>query len=155
MSKVKIKHHNPHSPESKFSLLCILSKHDVYLNRAIQVRDGFLSFRAETQDCDKLFKKTTLDELAAEDFLPSEIKAKRTVFLFGVDSHIMKNSVEAIKEEVQRLNPFTDQNIVSIFKFPNNAPILKITFSETPPAQKCLEAGLKMFKLRISAHIIK
>lgn len=158
MTKVKIKHPNPHSPEAKDSLLRILGQHDVYLNRAIPGRDGFIALLNDPQDADRLFKKTTLDDLGKEHFLPilpPAMKAKRTVLLFSVDAHILKHTPDEIKDEIQRLNDFTSQNIETLFKFPNNAPIMKITFQETPPAQKCLEAGLRMFNLRIPAYNIK
>lgn len=158
MTKAKIKQPNPHATETKAALLCLLAKHDVYCNRAIPVRDGFLTILSEANDTDNLFKQATIKDLADEQFipiLPPEIKVRRTVHLFGVDSHLLQHSSAEIQEEIERLNEYTEKNIDSIFKFPNNAPIIKITFLETLTAQKCLETGLKMYNLRIPSHSIK
>lgn len=157
LPKVIIKHPNQHSRESKESLLKILSKHDVYLTRAIPIHDGFLSILADEKYVDNLFKKTTLNDLAAQQFLPvfpPDIMAQRTILLFGVSSHILQHTPQEIQEEIQRLNEFTDQKIDAVYKFPNNEPILKIIFN-TPPDMKCLENGIKMFCMRIPADNIK
>ncbi len=158
MTKVKIKHPNPASAETKSALLRILGRHDVYVNRAIPVRDGLLAILTEARDSDNLFKQTTLADLSNEHFipvLPPEIKASRTVLLFGVDSHILQHSPQEIKDELQRINDFTNNNIDAVIKFPNNIPMLKVTFLETPPALKCLETGLKLFNIRIPNYKIK
>lgn len=97
----------------------------------------------------KLFKQSSLQELIDEKlvfFLPLGIMAKGTVLLFGVDAHILENSPSQIKNELQRLNEFTNNNIGSVTKFPKNAPIIKITFLEPASAQNCPpKIGLKMF----------
>lgn len=104
-----------------------------------------------------MFETTCLDELRSESFtpiLPPEQKSRRTIVLFGVDDFIRSHSEEEIMTEIYRVNDFTANFIDSIFKFPNN-PMMKISFTQTAPAQKCKEQGLKLFSMRIPHHQIK
>lgn len=71
-----------------------------------------------------------------------------------MDEAIRARSTEEIKEEVQKKNSWTDNNIHEIYKF-SNAPIIKITFKQTPPATKSKDQGILMFSMRIPPRQIE
>jgi len=72
------------------------------------------------------------------------IKAKRSVIIKRVDSHILVNSDSDITSELNARNELLD--VVDVYKFVG-ANILKVTFSNQVMASRCIEKGLKMFNL--------
>lgn len=156
MARIKIKHPNP-SDQSKQNLLRLLAQQDIYATKVVQAWDGFAVITSSEREADTLFELTCLETLKTANYtpiLPPDQKAKRTILLFGVDDYIRHHSVEEIKDEVYRVNDYTLNLIENVYKFPNNN-IIKITFSQTAPAQKSKEQGLKMFDMRIPHHQIK
>ncbi len=59
-----------------------------------------------------------------------------------------------IKDELIQKNNWIQEDLDSIFKFPNSSTI-KITFSQTALAKKCTEKGLRAFNISIPLHEIK
>lgn len=129
----------------------------MYATRVEQLRDGFAVITSSEREADTLFETNCLNQLNGERYtpiLPPEQRAKRTILLFGVDDYIKSHSEEEIKQEIYRVNDFTVNFIDSVYKFPHNA-IVKISFSQTAPAQKCIDQGIKMYNMRIPQHQIK
>lgn len=156
MARIKIKHPSP-TDQAKRNLLYILSKREVYATRVEQVRDGFVIITSTEAETDTLFKPPCLEELKGESFepiLPPDQQAKRAILCFGVDDYIKGHTEAEIKEEIYRANDFTEGRIESVQKF-DRQPIIKIIFTETAPALKCKEHGVKMFNMRIPHHRIQ
>lgn len=154
MPRVKIKHPSPNE-ENKRNLLCILAQHDVYVTRIELAWDGFAVITSSEKEVDNLFETTCLTKLEQGQYspnLPAEQKSKRTVLLYGVEEFIRKKPAAEIKEEIYRVNDFTVGYIDAISEFSN---ILKITFTQTAPAHKCKDIGLKMFNMRVPHHQVK
>lgn len=96
----------------------------------------------------------TLKVASIIPLLPSAIKAKRTVPLFGVDEKIRRKDFDDIIDDLCHHNEFAVDNIDSLFKFPS-WPIIKIVFKGTAPAIKATEQGLKMYNMRVPPHRIR
>ena len=156
MAKVKIKHTSK-TTAAKQKLLQILSSQDVYAIDIKEAHDGFIIITSTIEEADVINSPSCTTALTAENFspvLPPELKAKRTVLLFKVDSHIYDNNEENIKEEVYNHNNFANEEIETIFKFPR-ANIIKIQFKQAITATKTCEQGLKLFKMKIPHYNIK
>lgn len=156
MARIKIKHLSP-SRDTKSKLLEILGQHNVYASRIIPLKDGYVIITSLEEELDIVFNASCHEALRADGFspiMPPDLKAKRTVLLFGVDEEAYSHSLEEIQEEIYRINEFTEGCIDAVYKFPSSRNI-KITFSSTVPALKAQEAGIKMFYTRVSPHQIQ
>lgn len=156
MGRIKIKHPSP-SPNIKLKLTAILAQRDVFATRLIPLRDGYVVLTSLEHETDTILNPDCLEDLAQENFtpvMPPELRAKRTVILFGIDPDAFSHTTEEITSEIYRVNDFTEPLIDSVYKFPKGNT-LKITFQNTAPAQKSLEAGIKMFNTRVPPHQIQ
>ena len=157
MPRVKIKTTNSKDPRKTSALLETLSKNDVYINKLIPLADGYVVIVATEEEQDKIFKNKTTQELAGKDFIPivpPELKANRSIIITSVDNHIYDNNEEDIIYEIYEKNLWTQNNIESLFKFPNSKTI-KITFNDTSLPKKALTNGLRLFSMSLPAHSIK
>lgn len=153
MGKIKIKHPSQNT-DTKLKLLDILAKHNVYASRIIPLHDGFNVITSLEEETDILFDIDCLEDLHQNNFspiMPPELKSKRTVILFGVDSNAISHSTEEIIHEIYRVNPYTEDMIDTVFKFPKGNT-MKVTFKNTAPAMKSLEQGIKLFNTRVPPH---
>ncbi len=57
-------------------------------------------------------------------------------------------------EEIQRLNPYTDNMVEDVYRFPAK-PIIKVIFTQTAVANKARETGLRLFSMSIPPHSIQ
>lgn len=156
MARIKIKHPTQ-TQDDKRALLSILGNHNVFATKVAYARDGFIILTSLESETDSLFSEECLQSLQSKNFqplIPPELKAKRTILLFSIDAQAMNHTPEHITTEIYRVNEFTQNKILSVFKFPNNN-ILKITFTETAPAQKSKEQGIKLYNTRVPPHQIK
>lgn len=156
MPRVKIKVNNPKDPNKKDSLLNILSRYDIYPTDVMQIQDGYVIITTD-DDQDKLFQEKIKEEFNQQDFntiTPPELKAKRSVIAFNLNSHIYNNNEDEMKEEIIAHNQWIGENIDTVFKFPNSRNI-KITFTQAIYAIKAQEKGLKLFSMKIPFHQIK
>lgn len=71
-----------------------------------------------------------------------------------VDPHIYNNDEEQMKQEIYDKNPWTNEKIEKIFKFPNSKTI-NITFQQASLAKKVQADGLRCFYMSIPPHDIK
>lgn len=157
MTRVKLKSDNSKDPRRKLKLLEILSTNGIYANRIIVTPDAFIVLTNDETDTDKLFNGVTDQILTSNGFtpqIPPELKAKRTITIFNVDSHIYNNETGDMQEEIMSKNAFTENQISDIFKIPRTK-IIKITFNNTNIAKKVAENGLKMFSMSIPQHQIE
>ena len=105
-----------------------------------------------------IFNADVRQELESHGFrpiMPPELKVKKSVILPRVEDIIYGKHIIDIGEELQKHNLWIEtDSIVDIYKFPKS-PSLKITFSQTALAQKCMASGLKAFGISMTPHMIK
>ena len=157
MPRVKIKTNNSKDSRKTGALLEILSKNDVYINKLISLADGYVVIVTTEEEQDKIFKNKTTQELAEKDFqpiIPPELKTNRSIIITNVDNHICNNNEEDIISEIYEKNHWAENNIESLFKFPNFKTI-KITFNETSIPKKPQTNGLRLFSMSLPAHSIR
>lgn len=155
MARVKIKHSAP-SQGARDKLLEVLGMNHVYIVRIIPLRDGYVVL-LDDSEVDILFQNKCHNELRTNGFtavMPPDLKAKRTILLFGVEESAYTHTTDEIKEEIERVNEYTAECIDAVFKFPSSR-ILKITFCNTAPAVKAQETGLKLFYTRVPSYQVK
>lgn len=108
----------------KRKLLEILADNDVFATNITDPRDGFILhiFKQEEQDivvstiCQEALSST---EFHAGSSAP-ELKSKRTVLLFNCPNEITRNSSEDIKQEMYRIDSYTEYMIEDIYSFPTD-----------------------------------
>ncbi len=155
MARIKFK--TKKTQEDKRSLLQVLANHDVYATSIHEAHDGFVATINKPEEVDKIFDPTCLQDLTTLEFqavLLPELKSKRTVLLFNCRDEITRHTKEQIKEEIQRLNPFTDNMVEDVYTFPTK-PIIKVIFTQTTVANKARETGLRLFSMSIPSHSIQ
>ncbi len=108
MARVKIKTHNANEPRRKTTLLKILSNTDIYPTNIIPTQHGYVVISSHKQQ-EKIFQDPIKNEFQQHEFTPvtpPELKAKRTVMAFNVNSHIYANSEEEITSELYAHNTY-------------------------------------------------
>lgn len=156
MARIKLKTRNK-TKDGQDKLLQILANHDVYATSIVEARDGLTITLHRNEEVDTVFTPESLTTLTNNGFqavLPPDIKAKRTVLLFGCPNEITRHSEEELENEIQRVNSYTEDMIEEIYKFPNR-PIIKVLFKQAHIAQKAQETGIKMFNMSIPPHSIQ
>ncbi len=87
--------------------------------------------------------------------MPPQLRVKRSIIIPRSDEVIYEKNTEAIREEILRQNYWIwEENDIEIYKFPRTSTI-KITFTQTILAEKCLHTGVKAFSISIPSHQIK
>ena len=127
-----------------------------YIINIIPLQDGFVLIITE-EDQDNLFQEQVKNELNHHNFftiLPPELKAKRSIIAFNVNTHIYNNPAEDMLDELHAHNDWMNNSIESVFKFPNSK-IMKITFNQAAYALKAQEQGLKLYSMKIPKHQIQ
>lgn len=135
----------------------MLGQHNIYASRIIPLKDGYVIITSVEEELDILFNASCQEAPRANGFsptMPPDLKAKRTILLFGVDEDAYSHSLDGIKEEVYRVNEFNYGCIDPVYKLPSSKNI-KITFCSTVPALKTQEVDIKMFYTRIPSHQIQ
>ena len=157
MARLKIKSRNPKEHTRKTALLEILAKNDIFINKLLPINDGFIALTCTDNDLDKIFERTVTQELEEKDFypqIPLELRAKRSIIIFNADLFIYSNSEEDIKDEIMTKNEWANEQIDSIFTFPNSNN-LKITFAQSVLATKAKQQGIRLFSMSIAPHQIQ
>ncbi len=107
---------------------------------------------------DNIFNNETKDHLEALGFIPimpPELKVKKSVIIPRIEDVIYENNTSDIGEELKKHNTWIGEDgITDIYKFPNSLT-LKITFTKTSLAEKCLEKGIKAFGISLPSHMVK
>lgn len=157
MTRVKIRNPNSKDPNIKQELLEVLSRNEVYISRLIPIADGFVITTSSEADLDQIFNGVTdkiLEDKGFQPMIPPELKANRSVIVFGVDSHIYNHELNEIILEIKNKNRWTKNEVSEVYKFPNSKT-LKITFTQSKVANKALTTGLLLFSMSISPHQMK
>ncbi len=83
------------------------------------------------------------------------MRVKKSIIIPRADEIIYEKNTEAIREEILRQNyGIGEENDIEMYKFPRTSTI-KITFTQTILAEKCLHTGVKAFGISIPSHQIK
>lgn len=85
--------------------------------------------------------------------MPLELKAKRSLLILRIDTHVFNSREQEIMDEIENWNEWVGK-ITEIYKFLNNK-ILKLTFDETVKAPKATEAGIHAFSIRLAKYDIR
>lgn len=157
MARVKIKHPHPRQKEIRIQLVDIMGRLDIYVTRIITLEDGFVVLTKDDKDADKIFQEESIRKLNGSQFyptVPADIKARKTVLCFNVDSFIYDNLEVEIKQEMMNKNLWSENCIEQVIKFPNKN-IIKIIFTQTQVALKATESGIVAFNICIPPNQIK
>jgi len=137
---------------TKQNLLLVCDKYSVKITKVVPAGSDFNVFSNAVGEIEKFFGDEMNSSLTTSGFspvLPAEIKASRSVIIHRVDPDIFDESTENIKLEVLRCNDWC--KIDEIFKFRKS---LKIVFSSSSIANRCIAVGLSMFYLHIPSRDI-
>ena len=142
----------------KSDLLNIFNNYDIKCSKLVtnsRSTNEFLAFCHSDIDADKIFDvdcARTMSSIGCSAIMPVKLKANRSILLKNLDEYIYSRDVDEIKIEIDRCNQ--SMSTIDIFKFPNSK-IIKLTFSNTEMAERCLKNGLKLFLLHISPSEIQ
>ncbi len=156
MARIKLKTRKK-TVDAQQHLLQLLANHDVYATNVVEAKDGLAITVHKPEEVDAVFAPgslTTLKDNGFQAVLPPEIKARRTVLLFGCPQEITRHTETELEQEINRVNSFTQGMIDEIYKFPNR-PIIKLIFKQSQIAKKAQEHGLRMFNMSIPPHSIQ
>ena len=104
-------------------------------------------------EAEKIFSEVNLNHFGRANLsplLPAELKTSRFVITNYVNKEILQNEQSEIK--IETCNPWC--KVLKVIKFRNNRG-MKIVFSDSTMASKCLEIGLSIFYLHIPSYDIK
>lgn len=99
MARIKIKTRNK-TKDGQLQLLKLLADQDVYATNIAETRDGLAITIHKVEEVDAIFTPEALSTLNNNGFqavLPHDLKAKRTVLLFGCPEEITRHSAEEIE----------------------------------------------------------
>jgi len=152
--KIKITNGRP-SPSKREALLQALFDAEIRTLRIITAHDHFLIICQDERNAEALFTTHCIDQLKEKGFeplMPPELKAKLTLVLKQLDRELVKETPEAIKEELERNLPDTQIGNIYIMK---NRYLIKIQFTDHQTAAKIQEKGLYLFNIYISPRQIE
>ncbi len=158
MPRVKIKCRGAPSKEKKLKLLEILFSKEIHITKVFPANDGFALLLLNEEHVDKVFYRDIKEALEKENFtpiLPPEQKVKRSVIVTRVDGVIYdEHEPNDIALEMEARNPWMEGEIEQLFMFPNS-PTLKITFTQSATAKKCVERGFLAYNISVPPNDIK
>ena len=135
-----------------FKTVCVNLKG--FLTRLNDTHQGFTAFSDLPETIDILTSTKGLTELRKinlEPLTPPEIRAKRTVFMRGLDYDIVKNhTTDEIREEFMTRQPWLTN--LTVFKIKDYTHVLKITCGDNGQADRIVRDGLMAFHTRIPPH---
>jgi len=149
-SKVKINFDANVQP-NKSDILQIFNNANVKCSKLVSIVESnqFLAYCATDSDADRVFSShciTPLSAIRCTPVLPMHLKAKRTVIVRRLDSHVYNNSTDDIRDEINECNDFLEAS--SVFKFPHSN-IIKVTCCNQDMAGACIKNGLRMFHMYV------
>jgi len=150
-TKVLIKSNNAKTC-TKVNLLIICEKFKIKITKVTSSGSNFNLFCVTFSEAEKLFNVQVLTSLSDGGFtpvLPAQLKSNRSVIIRKIDSHIFDNTEALIKTELINCNSWC--TVGEIIKFNNS---IKIVFTSSEMADKCLSVGLSMFRLHIPGYNI-
>ena len=116
--------------------------------RASESNKDFYVFCSSVEEAEKLFDEQVIMSFSDCGFtpiLPNELKCSRSVLLRRLDVSIASRDISDIKAEIGRCNSWC--SVREIIKI--GSTTMKIVFTTSQMAEKCLSIGLSMFFLHI------
>ena len=157
MARIKIKCRS-NTRDEKLKLIEIFGTREIEVSGFIPTHDGFVALTLSEEHADSIFNAQNKEYLESQGFrpiMPPELKVKKSVIIQRVEDVIYEKNVVDIGQQLEDHNSWIGEGGISdIYKFPNSYT-LKVTFSMTTLAQKCLETGIKAFGISIPANMIK
>ncbi len=145
----------PNTKGKKLKLLEIICSKDTEVSNILPTFNGFAIFTTDQHHADSIFQPETRPQLEAHCYtaiMPPELRVKKSIIIPRADEIIYKKNTEARREEILRHNYWIgEENDIEIYKFPRTSTI-KLTFTQTILAEKCLHTGVKAFGM--SQHTI-
>ena len=107
-------------------------------------------------DAQKIVRKenvSALREAGLEVVPPPDFRAKRSVFVRGLDPLAGGRSPAETREELTRVNPW--MGVEEVIKIKNYTHVLKIVFETIECADRVLSDGFLLFSMRVSPDQVK
>ncbi|KAF2369110.1 hypothetical protein FHG87_000118 [Trinorchestia longiramus] len=107
------------------------------LIRLTTTRTGYYAVTDDVTSINKLTSKkatTAFEKINLTPIIPSDLRAKRTVFLRQIGADIGLNPTEEIKNEIKRQNGW--QIVTEVIKIKNYAHSLKLVTTDTTTAER-------------------
>jgi len=137
---------------TKENLLLLLSNHSIKIVKLLPTGLNFTIICSNIDETEKVFGDGVISSLNDSGFspvLPAELKSNRSVVVHRVDLHIHRNTPEAIKQELVRCNPWC--SVSEVVKLQSS---LKVVFTSSAMAERCISSGISLFFLHIPGHNI-
>ncbi len=119
-------------------LLEIQFSHQVHVSRCFIGNDGCIAIPNTEADGDRIFQNETKVDLEGHGLnpiMPAELKVRKNVIITKLDDVIYDRREDEIKDELTLKNTWMEDELDSIFRFPNSATV-KLTFAQTSLAKK-------------------
>ena len=154
--KIALKIINPTEPKPTrndvFKTVCVNLKG--FLTRLNDTHSGFTAYSDLPETIDNMTSPKGLTELTKinlQPVTPPEIKAKRTVFMRGLDYDIVKHhTTDEIRDELMTRQPWLTN--LTVFKIKEYTHLLKVTCGDNGQADRIIRDGLMAFHTRIPPH---
>ena len=121
-----------------------------FLTGLTEIDTGFIAYTDQNSTIDALTSNkglTELNKLNLETITPPEIRAKRTVFIRGLDFTVGRRDAGEIAQELTtRQNWLTN---ITVTKIKNYTHVLKLTCGDSSQTERLLRDGLTLFHTRI------
>ena len=126
-------------------IMTLLSNYVIRPLKLVPCFGGYIAHLNDIADCEKLLSDPVVKALQAmscEPITPPIIRAKRTIVLHSVDSHILRDATsESLIEDLSRSNDWL--TLDNVFKLKSQSS-LKIVCDTHATAERCLREGLRL-----------
>lgn len=147
---LKLKDYKGQKPTKHQIFELTSTKLNGFLTGLTETTNGFIAYTDQNSTIDSLTSnkgQTELGKINLETITPPEIRAKRTVFIRGLDYTVGQRDERDIADELTtRQNWLTN---ITVTKIKNYTHVIKLTCSDTNQTERLLRDGLTMFHTRI------
>ena len=121
-----------------------------FLTGLTETTNGFIAYTDQNSTIDNLTSNKGLTELRKinlETVTPPEIRAKRTVFIRGLDHTVGQRTADEITNELTTRHDWLTN--ITVTKIKHYTHVIKLTCSDTNQTERLLRDGLTLFHTRI------
>lgn len=140
----------PDRPTKQQIFETVSTKLKGFLTALTETDFGFIAYTDLNSTIDALTSskgKTELKKLKLETVTPPEIRAKRTLFIRGLDYTVGQRDAKDIETELTLRQPWLTD--ITVNKVKTYTHVIKLTCSDTSQAERLLRDGLTAFHTRI------
>ena len=125
------------------------TKLNCFLTGLTATDNGFIAYTDLNSTIDSLTSKglNELRKLNLETVTPPEVRAKRTVFIRGLDYTVGQRDTGAIANELTLRQPWLTN--ITVTKIKDYTHVIKVTCSDSDQTERLLRDGLTLFHTRI------